>query len=86
MVLTYIKGPKVNDWQEAQLEELENSNLVPDDEALWTNFEQKFKNAYTNSNKKRATYDKLMSLQMKEGDINIYIATFDNLLTKAGWT
>jgi hypothetical protein len=62
MVLTYIKGPKVDDWQEAQLEELENSNLIPDDEALWTNFEQKFKKAYTNSNKKRAAYDKLMSL------------------------
>jgi hypothetical protein len=27
-----------------------------------------------------------MSLQMKEGDIDTYIATFDNLLSKAGWT
>jgi hypothetical protein len=52
MALTYIKGPKVDDWQEAQLEELETSNLVPDDETLWTNFKQKFKNAYTDSNKK----------------------------------
>jgi hypothetical protein len=38
MALTYIKGPKVNDWQEAQLEELESSNLIPDNETLWTNF------------------------------------------------
>jgi hypothetical protein len=50
------------------------------------NFEQKFKDAYTNSNKKRATYDKLMTLQMKGGDIDTYIATFNNLLAKAGWT
>jgi hypothetical protein len=27
-----------------------------------------------------------MTLQMKEGDIDTYIATFDNLLAKAGWT
>jgi hypothetical protein len=50
------------------------------------NFEQKFKGAYTDSNKKRATYDKLMTLQMKGGDIDTYIPTFNNLLAKAGWT
>jgi hypothetical protein len=27
-----------------------------------------------------------MTLQMKEGDIDTYIATFNNLLAKAGWT
>jgi hypothetical protein len=27
-----------------------------------------------------------MALQMKRGDIDTYIATFDNLLAKAGWT
>jgi hypothetical protein len=86
MILTYIKGPRVDDWQEARLEELTSTNLHPDDEALWTNFEQKFKDAYTNNNKKRAAYDKHMTLQMKGGDIDTYIATFDNLLAKAGWT
>ena len=86
MALTYIKGPRVEDWQEARLEELTSTNLNPDDKALWTNFEQKFKDTYTNSNKKRAAYDKLMTLQMKGGDIDTYIATFNNLLAKAGWT
>jgi Ty3 transposon capsid-like protein len=86
MALIYIKGPKVDNWQEAWLEELTSTNLHPDDEALWTNFEQKFKDAYTNSNKKRAAYNKLMTLQMKGGDIDTYITTFNNLLAKAGWT
>ena len=86
MALIYIKGPKVDDWQEARLEELVNTNLHLDDEALWMNFKQKFKDAYTDSNKKRAIYDKLMTLQMKGGDIDTYITTFDNLLAKAGWT
>jgi hypothetical protein len=34
MALTYIKGPRVDDWQEARLEELTSTNLHPDDEAL----------------------------------------------------
>jgi hypothetical protein len=51
----------VDDWQEARLEELTSTNLHPDDEALWTNFEQKFKDAYTDGNKKRAAYDKLIT-------------------------
>ena len=86
MALTYIKGPRVDDWQGARLKELVNTNLHPDNKALWANFEQKFKDMYTDSNKKRAAYDKLMTLQMKGGDIDTYIATFDNLLAKAGWT
>ena len=52
MALTYIKGPRVDDWQEARLEELTSTNLHPDDKALWTNCEQKFKDTYTDSNKK----------------------------------
>jgi Retrotransposon gag protein len=86
MALTYIKGPRVEDWQEARLEELTMTTLHPDDETLWTNFEQRFKDTYTDSNKKRAAYDKLMALKMIGGDIDTYIATFDNLLAKAGWT
>ena len=86
MALTYIKKPRIDDWQEARFEELVNTSLHPDNEALWTNFEQKFKDVYTDSNKKRAAYNKLMTLQMKGGDIDTYIAMFDNLLAKAGWT
>jgi hypothetical protein len=86
MALTYIKGPRVEDWQEARLEELTTTTLHPDDEALWTNFEQRFKDTYTDSNKKREAYNKLMALKMTAGDIDTYIATFDNLLAKAGWT
>jgi Retrotransposon gag protein len=84
MALTYIKGPRVEDWQEARLEELTNTTLHPDDEALWTTFEQRFKDTYTDSNKKREAYNKLMALKMIGGDIDTYIATFDNLLAKAG--
>ena len=84
MALMYIKGPKVNDWQEGQLTELENSNLNLNNETLWNNFEQHFKDTFTDSNKKQEAYDKLMTLHMTDRDINTYIATFDNLVAKTG--
>ena len=37
-------------------------------------------------NKKQQAYDRLMSLYLKDGDIDTYIATFDNLIAKVGWT
>jgi hypothetical protein len=39
MALIYIKGPKVDDWQEGQLTKLETRNLDPNDKTLWSNFE-----------------------------------------------
>ena len=85
MALNYIKGLKVDDWQEGQLTELELDNWDENDETLWTDFKQCFKNAYTDTNKKQQAYDRLMSLRLKDGDIDTYIATFDNLIAKVGW-
>jgi Retrotransposon gag protein len=84
MALSYIKGPKVDDWQEGQLTELELDNQNENDETIWTDFEQRFKNAFTDTNKKQQAYDRLMSLRLKDGDIDTYIATFDNLIAKIG--
>jgi Retrotransposon gag protein len=86
MALNYIKGPKVDDWQEGQLTKLELDNRNENDETIWTDFEQCFKNAFTDTNKKQQAYDRLMSLCLKDGDIDTYIATFDNLVAKIGWT
>jgi Retrotransposon gag protein len=85
MALNYIKGPKVDDWQEGQLTELETDNRSQDDETIWTDFEQRFKNTFTDTNKKQLAYDRLMNLRLKDGDIDTYIATFDNLVSKLGW-
>jgi flagellar hook-basal body complex protein FliE len=86
MALNYIKGPKVDDWQEAQLTKLETDNRDENDKTIWSDFEQRFKNAFTDTNKKQQAYDRLMSLCLKDGDIDTYIAMFDNLVTKVGWT
>jgi Retrotransposon gag protein len=86
MALMDIKGPKVNDWQEGQLTQLENSQLAPDNERLWNDFEQNFKSTLSDSNKKQEAYDRLITLHMNSDDIDTYIATFNNLITKTGWT
>jgi Retrotransposon gag protein len=85
MALNYIKGPKVNDWQEGQLTKLELDNWNENNETIWTDFKQHFKSAFTDTNKKQQAYDRLMSLHLKNDDIDTYIATFDNLVTKVGW-
>jgi flagellar hook-basal body complex protein FliE len=86
MALNYIKGPKVDDWQESQLTELELDNQDKNNETIWTDFKQHFKNTFTDTNKKQQAYDRLMSLCLKDGDIDTYIATFNNLVTKISWT
>jgi Retrotransposon gag protein len=84
MALNYIKGPKVDDWQEGQLTDLELDNWDENDKTIWTDFKQHFKNTFTDTNKKQQAYDRLMSLCLKDGDIDTYIATFDNLVAKIG--
>jgi hypothetical protein len=59
MALSYIKGEKVNDWQEEQLMKLEATTHPHNKEAIWTEFEQAFKDAFTDSNKKQRAYEKL---------------------------
>jgi hypothetical protein len=53
MALSYIKGEKVNNWQEEQLTKLEATTHPHNEEAIWTEFEQAFKDAFTDSNKKQ---------------------------------
>ena len=85
MALNYIKGPKVDDWQEGQLTKLELDNWNKNDKTIWSDFEQRFKNAFTDTNKKQQAYNRLMSLHLKDSDIDTYITTFDNLVAKVGW-
>jgi Retrotransposon gag protein len=86
MALTYIKGERVNDWQEEQLNKLESTTHQHTDEAIWQEFEQAFKDAFTNSNKKQRAYEKLKNHQMTGDDVDSYISGFENLVKQAGWS
>jgi hypothetical protein len=86
MALSYIKGERVNDWQEEQLNKLDQTTLSHTDETLWTNFETAFKGAFTDSNKKQTAYEKLKEHKMIGDDVDSYISQFENLIAKAGWS
>ena len=90
--LSYIRGPLVDDWVGTQDRKLKRCldqmrvDFVPDtDNVLWTDFETVFKSAWKDSKKKQSAYEQLMKLTMKDLDIDLYAATFDQLAAAAGW-
>jgi hypothetical protein len=90
--LSYIKGPLVEDWVNAQDKELERctnstkpGSIRENNKALWRVFEAAFKGAWTNTAKVQSTYSQLMKLQMKDLDIDTYNVTFTCLTNAAGW-
>jgi Retrotransposon gag protein len=85
--LSLIRGPKVDDWVDEQLKELEQKvRTTPrSDETLWTEFEAAFTTAFTDTAKKEDAYQKLKHLKMKDELVNDYITAFNSLAAKAGW-
>jgi hypothetical protein len=68
MALSLIWGPKVDDWVDKQLNELELKvcTMPQSDETLWTEFETAFTDAFTDITKKEDAYQKLKHLKMKD--------------------
>ena len=90
--LSYIKGPIVEDWVNAQDRRLERrtdtttpGHMTDTDEVLWTEFETAFKDAWRDGTKNTDAYDQLMKLKMKDLDVDTYIATFERLVASAEW-
>jgi Retrotransposon gag protein len=85
--LSLIRGPKVDDWVDEQLKELEQKvHMTPrSDEMLWTDFEAAFTSAFTDTAKKEDAYQKLKHLKMKDKLVDDYITAFNSLAAKAGW-
>jgi Retrotransposon gag protein/Zinc knuckle len=85
--LSLIRGPKVDDWVDEQLKDLElKVHTTPwSDETLWTEFEATFTSAFTDTAKKEDAYQKLKHLKMKDELVDDYITAFNSLAVKAGW-
>jgi hypothetical protein len=90
--LSFMSGPAIDDWIEAQTDDLEAKVSRPlhpyaeTDERLWTEFARAFTNSYTYTNKEQEAYAQLMRHEMQGQDIDTYIATFDHLMKKSGWS
>jgi Retrotransposon gag protein len=85
--LSLIQGPKVDDWVDEQLKDLEQKiRTTPrSDETLWTDFKAAFTSTFTDTTKKEDAYQKLKHLKMKDKLVDDYIMAFNSLAAKAGW-
>jgi Retrotransposon gag protein len=89
MMLSYMKGPKIDDWvrEKATLLETAVSNGManPNDEHVWNTFIEEFTDTFTDTTRReQATLD-LINIQMKGEDLDMYISTFHHLRERAGW-
>jgi hypothetical protein len=83
MMLSYMKGPKIDDWvrEKATLLEMAVSNGTanPNDEHVWNTFLEEFMDTFTDTTRReQATLD-LINIQMKGEDLDTYISTFHHL-------
>jgi len=90
--LSYIKGPLVEDWVNAQSEELEkridtsrHGYVTETNEILWQEFESAFRSAWKDTARTQSAYDQLRKLAMRDLDIDTYNATFERLASAAEW-
>jgi hypothetical protein len=86
LALNYIRGPKVHAWvahqYEALLIKVNHTRTHADmDEALWEDFIAEFKRAFAEPSWK--VLARLEKLQMAGDDLEMYIATFENLVRRA---
>ncbi|SRR5258708_3984003 len=90
LALTYIRGPNVDAWVSQQFNVLSakvfgdvnhTQTHTDTDEALWDDFITEFKRAYGETSWE--VFAKLETLRMTRDDIEMYIATFENLLQRA---
>jgi Retrotransposon gag protein/Zinc knuckle len=89
MMLSYMKGPKIDDWVREKVTLLEtavsNGMANPNDEHVWNMFLEEFTDAFTDTTRwEQATLD-LINIQMKGEDLDTYISTFHHLRERAGW-
>ena len=84
--LTFIEGDAIDSWKGDQLERLNDriaGGYAKTDETHWDKFEEAFKKAFTNTNKKSEAYQELTRL--KQGDnLDTFITKFKCLVKLAG--
>jgi len=85
-MLSYMDGTRVDAWKGEQLlklQEAADNGVQETDEDLWTDYIERFKNAFTNQNRQGEAYQELCKL--KQGDsLNDFFAKFKQLAFEAG--
>ncbi len=85
LVLTFIKGEHVQDWAHKVMKNMEDrleSTLNPmleTNEYHWDYFEDTFRDAFTDTSEREDADNKLQNLHMKDGNLDQFIAEFNQL-------
>lgn len=92
LALSYMKGPKINDWVRLMIEQTAlwvngNPNNIPpilpvnnqDNQDLWVWFVRAFRTTFTDTTRSEEALSKLLAIKMQGEDLDTYIATFDHL-------
>jgi hypothetical protein len=76
MAISFMNGPKIQDWTRAQVKKLdyavETLGVDPQSETLWKNFHDDFLKAYTDTTQKQDAFTKLKNLKMEKDDLDTY--------------
>jgi hypothetical protein len=87
IALTFIKGPKVDEWVEAMLHATEQLHPIQDNvEYTYTDFLHLFQTQFTDSTKQETAQAALDRHHFKFPFIDQYISNFETLVRKAGYT
>ena len=90
LALTYIRGPKVDAWVAQQYDALlsiqanhsrTHADSGTDEEALWEDFIAEFRRAFAEPSWE--VFARLENLRMAGDEVEMYIATFENLMRRA---
>jgi len=89
LALTFIKGEHIQDWaheimkiMEERLESTLNP-MMENNEYHWDYFEDAFRDAFTDTSEREDADNKLQNLHMREGNLDQYVAEFNQLTNLA---
>jgi len=83
MFLTYIIGPDIDNWVFACADEASQNKTDPQ---LWGALRTAFEEAFTDTGEKVTSLSKLENHKMIGGNVDKYIASFNQLLPLAGFS
>jgi Retrotransposon gag protein len=85
-VFTHMKGPNVAGWARDVGEVLDDLRMPQDNiPILWTQFCDEFEQQYMDSSRAEQARDELKKLEMKNDDIDAYVAKFEELARNASY-
>ena len=88
LALSYIKGEEVGEWSHEYADQLAdevyNHGVDPNNERLWDDFVLAFVRRFRDTGKGERAWAQLLIIEMKDDDLDGYIAKFESLLRKAG--